>query len=107
MSELKQDLVEVEGLFLSQKQAYEYYKAYFSEHPEKLLTRTPARQRYYAFIQGDVAWFFNYFDDGKVVTDTYLMNSDIDCAFTMDVKDCLNLHLTEDVKVITLEVIQL
>ena len=39
MGELKQDLVEVEGLHLNQKQAYEYYRLYFSEHPEKLDTR--------------------------------------------------------------------
>jgi len=39
MSKLKQDLVEVEGLYLDQKNAYKYYQLYFSEHPKELLTR--------------------------------------------------------------------
>ena len=33
-------MIEVEGLQLSQKEAYEYYRIHFSEHPDKLITNT-------------------------------------------------------------------
>ena len=70
-------------------------------------TEPKTKQIYWAYIRDNTAWFHKVKDDGKVMTQKYLVETDTDeviLAFMVDVKDCLNLHLTEEPQQVLLSI---
>ena len=74
------------------------YSILEKEH-EALKAKIAGSQTYYAYIRDNTAWFHKVIDDGNAINQKYLVETEDEnniLAFMVDVKDCLNLHLTDE-----------